>query len=150
MKKILLLIIPALLLTGCSYKTTNEKRSSNLSVQVSGSIELQEKCSKGANDFFNSYVDKQDAYDKEYRKNSFSFTNHYNLKLNKCFVLITDDNEPYQFHKTLFDVYENKEWGGIHIADKTIGICGVQVEDIYKTCKSKGEFNDLTKQYMEN
>lgn len=142
----LLLLFVAFMLSGCSNSSSTN-------------IVAQEKCSKSAKDFFSSYMDKQGDYDKEYRKNSYNFTNHYDQKLNKCFVLITDDNQPYEFHKILYDIYENKEWGGVHTAGQIAGLCGVKIGDSYKTCEhvmkdnsaltSIEEFNNLVKQYME-
>ncbi|MFH1534141.1 MAG: hypothetical protein ABID64_04385 [Nitrospirota bacterium] len=143
-KTTLLLLFITLMLNGCSTLS-----SSNL--------ESQEKCSKSAKGFFSNYMEN---YGMEYTGNSYSFTNHYSQNLNKCFILITNDNEPYEFHEILYDVYENKEYGGIHTADQISGICGLGLGDSYKACEhlgednsavhAKEEFNDMVKQYMEN
>lgn len=137
MKKLLFVTVILLVLASCSNSVD---------------IVAQEKCSESSKGFFSDY-------EQDYGKDTFFFTNHYNQKLNKCFILITEDNSPYDFHRILFDVYENKEWGGVHTAGQMAGLCGVKEGDSYKTCEhlakdggamdSIKEFDDMIKQYME-
>lgn len=88
------------------------------------------------------------------------YTNHFNKKMGKCFVLIKGGNLNIEYHSVLYDAYENKELGGVHTLMDIAGLCGLQVGNSYKGCESvmkeKGsftaveEFNNLTKFYMEN
>jgi hypothetical protein len=125
--KILTLLILVILLGGCSYQGTKTN------------LELQDNCSIKAKDFYTGYIE-----DNGYDQNNTNYVNHYNKKLNKCFIIVTNEGD-LGFHKVLYDVYENKEWGGIHAEGTVIGLCGVQD----KTCKSREEFNNLVMQYME-
>jgi len=133
------LIILILFLAGCS----------NLAKTNVDNLAMQEKCAKAAKDFFADYMNNQDDYTKEYLKNNFSFTNHYNTRLNKCLVIITDNEGDLGFHEVLYDAYENKEWGGIHTAGTTGGLCSIWIENKQQFCKNESEFNDLIKKYME-
>jgi len=109
MKKILLLLIPVLLLTGCSYEITKKENDQNLqtqtnnSKQVTSSLELQAKCADMAKKYFT---------DKGYKgSDGFDYTNHYNQRLSKCFILISsytanDDFLTYD----LYDALEGKHY----------------------------------------
>ena len=103
-----------------------------------------ERCYGASQNYFNDYMKKQGEYAQDYQSSKYQYSNHYNQKLNKCFINIIYNNEPYEYHSTIYDIYENKDWGGIYTAGETVGICGLQKQ----TCKNKFEFNNLTQPLM--
>jgi len=71
--------------------------------------QLQKQCKKDSEKFF-----KKDNNDLSIR----SYKNHYNKKLNKCFILIDDENVNTKF---LYDVKENKRYGAtVDLGDKIL------------------------------
>ena len=95
------------------------------------------------------------------------FTNHYNAKQNKCFILAehhfnshlvgTGFGDSWSNMMNLFDIYENAKYAEfgenhytyykptIHTGDEVI-MCNVQGTK----CKSQDEFNNLTSTYMND
>lgn len=69
-------------------------------------VELENKCFAAASDFF-----KEGGFDP---KNS-GFQNHYNRKLNKCFINIKsariEEDGRLRLYKALYDVYNRKIYG---------------------------------------
>lgn len=119
-------------------------------------IESQENCSKKANEFF---IQNTNEYDRVYQ--NYTYQNHYNKRLNKCFVLIIwGKQKDIEYHETLYDAYENKELGNLSTAMQIAGLCGLEINEKYKTCKHFGkdgyaseaidEFNNLIKIYMND
>lgn len=122
---------------------------------VSGSkedYELQERCGKRAEEKF------KEAYGKAGFQTDgvlVNYINHYNKKLNKCFVLVTGTNIPTGGNeklgigtdKTLWDINENKPYGSFYkFSNKsTPSICDV----LGRLCKSESEWDLLVKPYME-
>ena len=99
--------------------------------------ELSEKCGKRA----------EEVFDKDFaHRGNFTYRNHYNSKLNKCFALITEsDNKLIKID--LWDIYELSIYG--QIGYKKFGeilYCGMQVHN----CKSKEEWDTLVKPFMED
>ena len=89
------LFVILLLLAGCSYKIVKEESSQNFQAQAT--------CAEQAQIFFNG-EDKSGDF-------QYSFENHFNSKLNKCFVLIRaisleDDN----LFIDLYDALERKHY----------------------------------------
>ena len=67
------------------------------------SVDLQTKCATAAEEFFtkNGYRDKSEF--------SFSYQNHFNLKLNKCFILVSSSNfKDDSLFVDLYDALESK------------------------------------------
>jgi hypothetical protein len=104
--------------------------------------ELQERCGKRA----------EQIYEKDFpvgeRKGLEGFENHYNVRLNRCFMLeensmITKDAGKSYTMKllTLIDVNDNKVYGSFNSLN-----CNVQ----NVTCKSEQEFRSLIRQFMED
>lgn len=84
-----LLIVLLITVSGCSNSSTT-------------TIGLQEKCSEKAKEFFDNYDAGVSTKDK--------YSNHYNEKLDKCFVLMATYNEGkagYVEGNYLYNVYEN-------------------------------------------
>ena len=80
---------------------------------VRADYEFQERCGKTAADWFKARF--KDGSEKTNDRQAVSdFSNHYNRKLNKCFVLVAwslfskDDLTTWQ---QLYDVNENKQYG---------------------------------------
>jgi hypothetical protein len=105
--------------------------------------DLQERCAKSAAEKF----DKE--YPKEERKPGLAFyENHYNVRLNRCFMLVDDT---IQFHLDgaskkyrtlqLVDLHANKVYGSFDSRE---------CEVMEKKCKSELEFRQLIRPYMED
>jgi len=121
----------------------------------SGSLELQDRCAKQA---LLEY--RLEGYEKEKLA---AFTNHYNPKVNKCFMRVDNTDTTTQrgiiiVSKTLSDAFEHKEYGQYFW--RTDGkkkywevepyMCSVTLPSgEKKTCHSDDEFDTLTKVYME-
>lgn len=104
--------------------------------------ELQERCGKRAEQIFEKDFPLGD------RKGLERFENHYNVRLNRCFMLeentmITKDAGKSYTMKllTLVDVNDNKIYGSFSPLN-----CDVQ----NTTCKSEQEFRALIRQFMED
>jgi hypothetical protein len=91
---------------------------------------LQEDCSKRANEIF---MKNTGEYAKTYQ--GYTYTNHYNKKMSKCFVLIYGGDWTTEYHATMYNAYDNKELGGIHTAGKFAGLCGLEINGSYKACE---------------
>jgi len=101
MRKTIQAALSATLLVGFSQHANTQSRK-----EV---YELQERCGKSASEMFDKDFPKED------RKGLESFENHYNVRLNKCFLLeentmITRDQGKTFNTKllTLIDVHGNK------------------------------------------
>jgi len=132
-------------------------------------VELQTKCASSAKTFFEYYIpDPQERQNDEY-------SNHFNTKLNKCFVLVTKPYLPYEtsggnlYAKYLFDAIEKKEYGsyewitskGQSLGNGLLMSCAINPDgdpNNFKLCspenkdfpRSQAEFDNLIKGYMEN
>jgi hypothetical protein len=106
--------------------------------------ELQEQCGKSSAEFFS----------KKHGIIGFSnpfYKNHYNRKLNKCFIQIwypadDQDSKVPVGNIELWDVQENMPYGSF------IKPLGAKIEDCHilnKRCNSKGEWDASVKPYME-
>ena len=115
----------------------------------------QEKYAEQARKAFN---------DLGYKPNDMAgYENHYNTKLNKCFVFVQNTDATHQptiwTYKTLFDAYDGKTYAVYSwhtVKDKKYSevppfTCKVVLpsgDD--KLCESDSEFDELIKTYMEN
>jgi hypothetical protein len=116
----------------------------------STSLELQGQCSKQARDQYDS---------KGWREEPMaSYTNHYNDKLNKCFLLIQNTALPKTKTelvvrmRVLIDAFEGKAYAGFtSVGSRAMpDICNVtSLTGEEKQCHSSDEFDELVKQYME-
>lgn len=119
------------------------------------SIELQEKCARQAREeFITEGLQKEELAD---------FSNHYNVALNKCFVLVENTDAKTApgtiwINKTLVDAFEGKVYGNyMWRSDKVKKYwqvppvqCKVTtLSGEEKNCTSSDEFDALVKQYME-
>ena len=142
MKKFVVALILLFAVSGYTYAQS-----------VKEAYELQERCGKRAQEVFN----------KEYGNGNFSiddrtfmitYTNHYNRKLNKCFVILESISFPKKkdklgilIDKTLWDINEMKEYGGFAKFSDTDKLSRCLVLD--KGCNSEIEWDSLVKPYME-
>jgi hypothetical protein len=118
-------------------------------------FDLQERCAKQAREQF-----KQLGWDKQ---EVAGFTNHYNEKMNKCFMLIQSTDAKSSpgtiwTNSVLLDAFEGKELGTYSwhtVKDKKYWEvppfqCEVTLPSgEIKPCNSEVEFNELIKIYME-
>jgi hypothetical protein len=124
------------------------------SVAQQASLNLQEKCAKRA----------QAAFDKMYFQDRTlaTFTNHYNVKMNRCFIeteqdWVSEGADIWWSYKFVTDAYEGKDFGSYawhsDKVKKYWEVPPVQCQVTLpsgeeKLCKSSDEFDDLIKVYM--
>jgi hypothetical protein len=89
------------------FLPNNQKHSiESTSKSAAEILELGTKCSVAASGFF-----KENGFDPK----NCGFQNHYNSKLNKCFINIKSakmgEDGHLVFHKELYDVYSRKKYG---------------------------------------
>ncbi|MCX5864661.1 MAG: hypothetical protein NTW42_06275 [Deltaproteobacteria bacterium] len=135
---------------GALYAFSNSYAASNKE-----EYELQERCANSAKEFF-KLNHGSGIFKTKYGQAEAVFTNHYNRKLNKCFVMTTLTDYVYKnsrpeyaksFVITVLDINDNKECGrfyNIYQQDKP-AFC--RVED--KPCHDILEWEALIKPYME-
>lgn len=111
--------------------------------------ELQEQCGKTAREWFSGSFEDFAVAEVSV---TYSYTNHYNKKLNKCFVLVKHytyypkNKQDSSFSLQLLDVNENKMYGIFgKYDDGRINGCGVTD----KRCDSEAQWDALAKPYME-
>jgi len=141
-------ILIILLIIGIFYISSSLKTK-----QVN--ISSQENCSKKSEDLYLKNKDGVRAW-----LLSSDYTNHYNNKMNKCFVVISGGNKNTEYHSEIYDAYENTLLGSVHTNMDIASSCGLKNGNIYASCKStskeKGsfsaitEFENLIKPLMEN
>ncbi len=148
MKKLLFIAMIAcvpLFLTGCAkddqisqLQKQNQDLQAQLAKQQSNDFDLQSKCSQQAKVFLDYFEGGKSA-------ENISYENHFNQKLNKCFVLIS------QFQNTapnkiefLFDAAEKKEYA----ESDSSGYCSLLIGGA--KCNSEAEFNGFVSSYMSD
>jgi hypothetical protein len=127
-------------------RRTDELTARLDSLSKSASLSLQAECAKQALQQFNdSWASQQEA----------GFTNHYNRKLEKCFMRI-QYWQTSNFVVQVFDAFESREyaeymgsltkpeWEAKPIVCRVILPSGEE-----QHCQSRAEFDDLVKLYME-
>ena len=117
--------------------------------------ELSERCGKNVGSGFKEEFGKEGAYSDKGEHGIRSYNSHYNAKLNKCFILMTDENygKNGNLLKMLWDINENKEYGQhISVKDKDSSMFPTRIGACYvleKYCNSQKEWDSLVKPYME-
>ncbi|MCK9615102.1 MAG: hypothetical protein M0R48_06330 [Candidatus Omnitrophica bacterium] len=111
-------------------------------------MELENKCFLAASDFF-----KENGFNPK----NCGFQNHYNSKLNKCFINIKsakmEEGGRLSFHKLLYDVYNRKKYGeyswkpedGKNYWEVKPSICFT----LDKSCRAVEDYESFAKEYME-
>jgi hypothetical protein len=142
-----------------------EKQNHELQVevkrgQVIADYDLQAKCSKDARTWFN------ENWSRDKDTVLLDFTNHYNKKLNKCFILVEyhynshfagPGGSSWTNRMTLSDVHENVEYGTFAENHYTHWKPEVTTYDEVITCegppqkcKTTEEFNGFVRPYMND
>jgi hypothetical protein len=142
-KSIFLLLVTSFTLFWCSYGQADANKVV---------YELQERCGKTASEVFKKEYGSGLSSDENATRTS-DYTNHYNAKLNKCFIVIrettfTKNKEiGWYLNRFLIDVNENKEYGSFAKFQKELKpqSCVVGV----RQCSSEAEWDALIKPYME-
>ncbi len=113
--------------------------------------ELKEKCSKRAEEVFKRDYNSSSWQEEDGSHVTVNFRNHYNRKVNKCFMLTAYSSFNVK-EKTLIrtedliDINENRKYGTSTILNHNKPIECVILD---KICNSKNEWNRLIKPYME-
>jgi len=106
-------------------------------------MQLQERCSKESDKFITKEYGNIEMYTSR---------NHYNNRLNKCFVLVSFYNNNISniggLQETLYDPFENRKYGDLFI-DHADGLSKVTCILLDTHCKSYDEWKSLVKPYME-
>ncbi len=130
-----------------------KKRSAE---SATADYDLQAKCSRDAKGWFN------ENWPRDKDTILLDFTNHYNKSMNKCFISVeyhyhTDKNGSWTNDITLWDVYENAQYGTLVEAHEEefkpefkITEQVITCELGQKKCKTVEEFNGLVRPYMDN
>ena len=138
-------------LVGCN-QSPKEQPPISLSTQDNDrkvDYQLQESCGKSCRELFMErygngllQIDNQNII--------VSYKNHYNKKLNKCFILLKSETvvkrEIIQTLINLGDLNENKEYGRFQFTKENQLVVCVLLE---KECKTEREWDLLVKPYME-
>jgi hypothetical protein len=122
------------------------------SASIKEEYELSERCGKKCAEEFKSAYGNGISNDKDSSMMSV-YTNHYNKKLNKCFLLLTttsyskDKKTGALSMKLIVDINENKEYGSFNkfLKDSVPLSCYV----LEKNCSSEREWDSLVKPFME-
>jgi hypothetical protein len=155
---LLTLFLCMIFLGACNKKEEAPKPASNNSVKTSSTkeeYELQERCGNNAKEFF-KHEHGSGTFKTEYGQAEAVHTNHYNRKLNKCFVMTTftdyvyKNNQPEyakSFVITVIDINENKEYGRFHNIYKQDKPAFCEVAG--RICRDMLEWEALIKPFME-
>jgi hypothetical protein len=113
-------------IAGCNYKNKIKTYSG-----------LEGQCKKSCEEWFSDYQQKHD-------EERVSYKNHYNKRLNKCFILV--NNLDYRL-KNLKVINDNEIYGSFlaRQQDGKIVTCDV----LEKKCNSEKEWDSLVKPYLE-
>jgi predicted AAA+ superfamily ATPase len=137
-------------------KKIDQLQKQKVLVSTKEIYELQEKCSKHAEEIFTKYYGNGISNDKDGSSMS-NYTCHYNRKMNKCYVLLTftyfsgkkkdKDSLGSTTEISLWDINENKQYG--QFTRYSLGKYYFQGEVSGKHCNSEQEWDALVKPYME-
>lgn len=143
------LIVPIILLGAGCEKADEVKQSQSLQMQ---NLNLQEKCAEGAKKYFQ---------DGGFNSTTESFVNHYNTKLNKCFILVHSlQSQQNYYSDALIDAFEGLTYARIMVnfkdplQQKVLECAFYPSSEVNDknvvSCKSQDEFNNLTRSYMSD
>jgi len=105
---------------------------------------LQEKCEKMSGKIFRKEY-KDGVIESSKGIFLYKYNSHYNKKLNKCFMVVTEDGD-LERYKKLLDVEENESYGSVRVNNDQENL-GCYVRD--KKCKSEDGWDSIVKPYME-
>lgn len=105
---------------------------------------LQEKCDKRSKKIFhNEYNDG--SIENNIGLFLYKYKNNYNKKLDKCFMVITEDGVSERYKK-LLDVDENNSYGSVRVNNEQENLGCYVLE---KKCNSEKGWDSIVKPYME-
>ncbi len=128
----------------------------NIIKEQSSLSELQEQCMKRSKEYFNKEYGNGIINGENGERLISNYTNHYNKKLNKCYILITSteftrnmENKIESIRiKMLFELNENKGYGSLIQFENNNKPINCRILEKY--CKSEKEWDLLVKPYMED
>ena len=118
--------------------------------------ELQEQCVNRSKDYFKKEYGNGIINGENGERLISKYTNHYNKKLNKCYILITSTefirNKENKIEniglKTLFELNENKEYGSLIKFENDNKLINCRILEKY--CNLEREWDLVVKPYMED
>ena len=127
----------------------------NIIKEPSSLSELQEQCVKRSKEYFKKEYGNGIINGGDGERLISNYTNHYNKKLNKCFILITStefirnmENKIENIRiKTLFELNENKEYGSLIQFENNNKLINCRILEKY--CNLEKEWDFIIKPYME-
>jgi hypothetical protein len=163
MRRYLFLAPLILLLSACDIpdrvsKLEKETKEMQTERDRVSDYDLQAKCSKDARAWFN------ENWSRDKDTVLLDFTNHYNKKGNKCFILVEfhynnnfvgPGGTGWTNHMSLWDIYENSKYGELvenHYTyfKPTVTTSNelVTCDMLGQKCKSMDEFNGFIRPYL--
>jgi hypothetical protein len=139
-------------LVGCNNQTPTKEEKSVSQKQLKEDYDLQERCGKRCDEVFTKGFGKEGITNDKGSQMMSNYTNHYNKKMNKCFMVIASTTynpktKDVVIMKNIFDVNENKDYGSVIKVGARPTTNGCLVLD--KKCNSEEEWDSLIKPYME-
>ena len=136
-----------MLIVGCNNQNIIKEPSS-----LSG---LQEQCVNRSKEYFKKEYGNGMINGENGERLISKYTNHYNKKLNKCYILINSTefiNVKGEIKsiriKTFYDLNENREYGSLIQFENNNKPNNCRILEKY--CNSEKEWDLLVKPYMEN
>lgn len=147
--------IVILVIVGLTAYFYNKSRNSEAERQAQKTqLTLQEQCADAAKKFLSE--DKWGRAAEDLNSSNVNYTNHYNSKYNKCFILITERfSDSSGTSQVLYDVFDHKEYAGGTFGRDGLGkpsnYCyfSVSIPNGYE-CKDVTDFNRFVSDYIEN
>jgi len=141
---------------GCNNQNIIKEQSSLAEKKIKEDSELQERCGKQCEEYFNKEYGKGIINRGDGERLISKYTNHYNKKLIKCFILINStefirnmENKIESIRvKTLFDLNENKEYGSLIQFENNNKPINCRILEKY--CNLEKEWDLLIKPYMKD
>jgi len=159
-RSIVMIIIVFVLMVSIGYSENKTKKQSSVSAKnIKEDYDLQERCGKQSKEWFEKEWGSENSNtSSDILDVNIFYSNHYNKKQNKCFVLLTHKikskvKEKYSLTvKSMIDINENNSYGLLQVQyipeGDIIKIMDCKVLD--KSCNSEKEWNKLVKPYMED
>ena len=145
----IILFLTLLLLSTSTALATEPAPTRAKEVTAKEAFELSERCAKFATQKFKEEFGKEGCKrETDGQLYCTSYSNHYNSKQNKCYILIkthVNGGDDVSDMRVLFDLHENKDIASLHVIKYKIIDCRA----LNKSCKSEEEWESLTKPYME-
>ena len=135
-------------IVGCNHQNIIKEPSS-----LSG---LQEQCVNRSKEYFKKEYGNGMINGVNGERLISQYTNHYNRKLNKCYILITSTefirNKENKIEniglKTLFELNDNKEYGSLIKFENDNKLINCRILEKY--CNLEREWDLVVKPYMED